>query len=309
MEMTGYAREELLGKNIREIIHHGDFHEEEISGEKIRREGKINFEFDFHNKLGNHIPLYITCKVTNFRGEPAYLFVARDMSNLKMLREKLIRSERLAATGQATASIVHEIKNPLSIIGGFARSIRKHPEDSERVVRNAAISADETDRLETLVFELLDFSRPRPLQKERSDLIGLLNGTLDLLRKEAYSRKVRIETDFPEQTLEADLDPNRMKQVFLNLTQNAMNAMPEGGTIRVSAAVEDCWTMVFFTDNGRGIPADCQGRVFEPFFTTHGKGTGLGLAISHRIIESHGGFITLASEEGKGTTVQVRLPR
>ncbi|MHB9031242.1 MAG: MASE3 domain-containing protein [Candidatus Latescibacterota bacterium] len=309
LEMTGYSREELLGKQVREVVPLERIPLVEITERKIRREGRTQFEFDFRNKEGKVVPLYITCKATDFHGEPAYLCVARDITNLKMLQEELIRSERLAATGRATASIVHEIKNPLSVIGGFARAIRKRPEDTERVTRNASIIADEIDRLEALVSEMLDFSRPKPPRKERADLVGLLSDTLDLLRKDADARKVHIETEFPGQPLEADLDPSRMKQVFLNLTQNAINAMPEGGIIKVSATINDRWATVDIADTGRGIPAEHLERVFEPFFTTHGRGTGLGLAISQRIIESHGGSITLASEEGKGTTVHVQLPR
>ena len=307
--MTGYSREELFELGVRGIIPSGQIPLIESIEQELHEKQHLHLEFSFRTRDGAVIPLYISCKVAMFRGERVILCVARDITDLKRLQEKLIRSERLAATGEMAASIVHEIKNPLAIIGGFARSIRKRPEDTERVVRNAGIIVEEIERMERLVADMLDFSRPQIPRLENTDVIAFITKTLSLLEKDMTSRGVVAEIGFSDEYIEYKLDPNQFKQVLINVIQNALNAMPEGGLLRIWITRTGSWLSIDVIDTGQGISRDFLGRVFEPFFTTRGKGTGLGLAISQRIVQSHGGTITLSSEEGMGTTVHIQLPR
>ncbi|MBA7695327.1 Adaptive-response sensory-kinase SasA [subsurface metagenome] len=229
-------------------------------------------------------------------------------TELKKTHEMLIRKEKLAAIGEVSARLAHEIRNPLSTIGGFARSIPKKYKDRERTIRNANIIVEEVKRLEYILSNVLDYSKPSIPVKLSTDINELIINTIGMFEGTINSRGVVVVTNFSEDKIVAELDPTQIKQVLINVIQNALYAMPEGGALEIAPSAGEKGLRIDIRDTGKGIPSYHIQRVFEPFFTTNSKGTGLGLAISHIIIQNHNGNITIQSKEDRGTTVSIFLP-
>jgi two-component system sensor histidine kinase HydH len=231
--------------------------------------------------------------------------IYRDMS----LKDKqIMQAEKMAAIGELAAGIAHEIRNPLGIITGSAETLRKR---GEKKIREEMINyiLEESGRINGLISSFLDFARPKEPKLESCDLREVLGKTLLLLFPQAHTLGVRIMKEIPEKPLWISIDPDQMRQAFTNLGVNALEAMPQGGVLRVTV-VENAKSrvLVTFNDTGKGIPKEVRTKVFDPFFTTKEGGTGLGLSIAHRIISQHGGDI-LVEEGGKGgSTFTITLP-
>jgi len=230
------------------------------------------------------------------------------LKSLKESQEKLMLAERLSTIGQLSAQIAHEIRNPLVSIGMLARRLRRMkglaPEEAEKVEE----MEQEVHRLERLLNDLLDFSA-QPQPKPKSIRIQeVLRSILILMEDEFLRKGIHVSTYLQEPLPCVRADPDQLRHVFLNLFRNAMNILPHGGKVAVEAVSPDPgWVRVSITDNGPGIPEGMQDRIFTPFFTTSSVGTGLGLAIAARIIQDHGGHITVDSAPGKGTTFHVEM--
>lgn len=235
--------------------------------------------------------------------------LVRDLSELQHLRSEVERSQRLAAVGSLAAGVAHEIRNPLSSLKGFATYFRQRYGGVPDDVKIADIMIQEVDRLNRVISELLEFSRPMELKRTKKDLAGLVRHTLGTIEGQLRDKGITIKADMSPGLPEAAIDPDRMTQVFLNLFLNAMAAMDREGILSVGVARQDGRTLrVSVSDTGTGIRKEDLGRVFDPYFTTKSSGTGLGLAIVHRIVEAHGGEIRLESEPGKGTTFTILIP-
>lgn len=237
--------------------------------------------------------------------------VGRAYDELERTQGELVQSERLAVVGQMSARIAHEIRNPLATIGGFANSILKKP-DPNRVRRAASIIVDEVTRLETLLRDTLSFTRPTKPSPSPTDLGAMVVEIRALLEEDLRMFGIDYVEEISPDLPTVELDAGQMKQVLINLTQNAIQAMPTGGTlaVRVNRTEEDGVGHVILTveDTGEGIKPDDLESVFSPFFTTKTYGTGLGLVISKQIIEDHGGQIAADSVFGQGTTIRIDLP-
>lgn len=223
-------------------------------------------------------------------------------------QEALRRSERLALAGTLAAGVAHEVRNPLGVISGMAELLA---ERSPRESREAALARDilaEVGRLNRVVGDFLDFSRPAPPQVQTVTPAELWERPLGLLRASLERHKIKIVTDATAAVPRVLADPGRIQQVVLNLLLNARDAMPSGGTLTFRARSEGDAVALSVTDTGEGITADHLTRVFEPFFTTKERGTGLGLAVARRIVEEHGGKIQVESKPGTGTTFTMILP-
>lgn len=230
------------------------------------------------------------------------------MRELKESQEKLMLAERLSTIGQLSAQIAHEIRNPLVSIGMLARRLRRIKRLAPEEVEKVEEMEQEVHRLERLLNDLLDFSaQPQPKPKA----IGIqevLRSILILMEDEFMRRGVHVSTYVQEPLPPVLADPDQLRHVFLNLFRNAMNILTSGGKVNVEAVSPDPgWVRVSITDNGPGIPEAMRDRIFTPFFTTSSVGTGLGLAIAARIIQDHGGHITVDSAPGRGTTFNVEL--
>ncbi len=243
----------------------------------------------------------------NLQEEKQHLEKAyRDLANTQ---DKLLRSERLVAIGRMAAHMAHEIRNPLVTIGGFAGMISRNAgEERPNITRYAGIISSEVRRLENILARVMDFSKPpHPLLREDS-FTQTLRATIDQFRDRAESQGVEIDAGLPDDvTLRHD--PDQMKQVFINLIQNALDAMKDGGKLTVVLAMNAAATVVTFTNTGEPIRPEDVPSLFEPFFSTKPGGTGLGLAVSQKIVQEHGGDIRVNSTLTQGTRFIVTLPK
>ena len=231
--------------------------------------------------------------------------IFRDMS----LKDKqIMQAEKMAAIGELAAGIAHEIRNPLGIITGSAETVRKH---EDRKIREEMTNyiLEESKRIDGLVSTFLDFARPKEPKLVSCDLKEVLEKTLLLLSPQAKTLGVEIMKEIPRRPLQISIDPDQMRQAFTNLGVNALEAMPQGGVLKVAALENARGEIVLrFSDTGKGIPKEVQAKVFDPFFTTKEGGTGLGLSIVHRIITQHGGNISVEDKEGGGSIFTISLP-
>lgn len=222
----------------------------------------------------------------------------------------LERAEKLAAMGKLAAGLIHEIRNPLTSVRGFIQLLaeKKAPDDREREYLEVALS--EIDRVTEIIRNFLYLSRAGKFRPMPTDLRRVVKDLLMIVENEARLRGIQLVCDCAAEVPEIQADPEQIKQVLLNLIQNAFQAMPSGGklTLRLYPEPERQEVVLEVEDTGVGIPPEHFSRLGEAFFTTKEDGTGLGLAISYRIIEDHQGKITVQSEEGKGTRFTIRLP-
>lgn len=235
--------------------------------------------------------------------------ILRDLREVKRLQEEIRRKEKLAALGGLAAGVAHEIRNPLSSIKGIATYFgdKYGQERAEREM--AEVMIREVDRLNRVISELLEFARPTELNLAATDVYELLNHAVQLVQQDANLKHIDISIPQESETVYVKVDPDRLLQCMLNLFLNAIEAMPEGGLLRIVVFVhEDERVDIEITDTGRGIDAESLHRIFDPYFTTKTTGTGLGLAIVHKIIEAHHGRIRVRSTLGKGTTFTISVP-
>jgi two-component system sensor histidine kinase PilS (NtrC family) len=228
------------------------------------------------------------------------------------MEERIRHADRLAAVGRFAAGLAHEIRNPLGSIRGSEEVLRQSlaPRGDDRRLMDIVLR--ESDRLDGIISEFLEFSGPQTLVRIDTDIVGMLDEILLLLSHQCPST-VRVVRDYGEPTIKAWVDAGQMRQALWNLCRNALEAMPQGGELRVRAHVEvrpggADGVEIVVEDTGVGVPPEQVPRLFEPFYTTKPSGTGLGLAIVHRIVEDHGGEIRVESEPGVGTRFTITIP-
>jgi PAS domain S-box-containing protein len=227
--------------------------------------------------------------------------VKETMEKLIETQDRLIRSERFAAIGEAAAYLSHEIKNPLTIIGGFARQIEKSLGEDHGNRQKLKIIRDEIRRLELMLTDVKDFTRPSKPQLELQDINSVIESILALLDNDLGDKGIDYEKNLDRDLPLVFFDQRQIEQVLINLIKNAVEAMPDGGRLIVSSWFEDERIKVSIVDSGSGMPPEIVQKIFNPFFTTKKKGTGLGLAVCQKIMEDHEGRIFVQSEQGKGT--------
>jgi two-component system sensor histidine kinase HydH len=249
--------------------------------------------------------------------ENAFLYesLEKAVDTVRSTQDRLMQSEKLMALGEMAARIAHEIKNPLTVIGGFARRIALPPprkDGGRSVERYAQIILKEVQRLERIIQETLYFSREVVPELRNVDLNNEVREVLSMFREELQDARITAEMDLSPEIPVIFVDPDQVRQVLWNLVSNAVQAMENSGTLKVatrpSAPPQGAGVNVQVSDTGGGIPHDVVHNIFNPFFTTKAKGTGLGLPIVHAIVEKHGGTIQLDNQEGKGVTFTVSFP-
>lgn len=230
---------------------------------------------------------------------------------LQAAQAQLIQSEKLAAVGQLTAGIVHDVKNPLAVIKGLAEELQEDIGDDSYAYEGLRTIRESAAKASTIVTDLLKFARQSDPKKVHQDLRETINTSIRLTEYLARKGKIEIVVEMPEESVVAIYDGQQVEQVLINLITNAIQAMPDGGTLEIVLEREANEASISFRDSGIGIPADNLPRIFDPFFTTkpEGEGTGLGLSVGYGIIYRHGGRIDVESTEGVGTTFTIHLPR
>jgi signal transduction histidine kinase len=233
-----------------------------------------------------------------------------DLSNTKV---QMQRADRLASLGTLTAGLAHEIRNPLVAIKTFTQLLPERFDDDEFRNHFLSVTAGEVDRISSLVTELLEFSRPSQPNLNKEDLNKIVEKMLLLVTTESHKKNLQVVKDFHDYLPPVVLDKEQLKQVFLNILLNAIDATPENGVVTVGTKLmkrnghQDC-VQIIIHDTGKGIPHEDLDRIFTPFFTTKHQGSGLGLAISHQIVQEHNGTIEVESDENRGTSFFVTLP-
>ena len=312
-KMFGYSREEVLDRDLDVIMSptcSRDHHQavaRYIETGVPRRIGH-HTEITAVRKSGETFPADISFSISWADGSLYFTAIVRDLTETKALQERINRSERLAALGQVVAEISHEIKNPLMMIGGFARQLVKESAD-ERSLAKLNIIVNEVERLESLLKEMRDLYLPRPLDRKETDVNALLKEVHDLIKEDCRKQNIRLEFKTDREEVFVEGDRARLEQVLLNLAKNALEAMEQGGKISFVSGLKQGVVEISISDEGVGIPEEEQGKIFSPFYTTKKQGTGLGLSICKRIIEDHpGSSLGFTSEKGKGSTFVIAMP-
>lgn len=231
-----------------------------------------------------------------------------DVSDVKALTEQLIRADRLAAMGELTAGVAHEVRNPLGIIRASVQLMEDAECSRERVRGAGEVIKQEIDRLDRVIKALLDFGRPAPPTMRPVSVSQVLEDVALFSRTFARQAHVRVVERYSDTAPEVVADPEQLKQVFVNLISNAVQAMPGGGTLTIETGAQEGFVFIRFRDTGPGISDGVRDKIFDPFVSTRDEGTGLGLTIVHRIVDEHDGHIEVTSEPGNGTAFTVWLP-
>ncbi|WP_461201386.1 PAS domain S-box protein [Anoxybacillus sp. TBDG-1] len=236
------------------------------------------------------------------------LMMVRDITEKKEMEEQLRKSDTLSVVGQLAAGIAHEIRNPMTALKGFIQLLQGSiGNDSEQYNMYFHVIMSELKRIESIITEFLVLAKPQAIHYDQSDIAKIMQETVDLLSVQATMHNIQIEATYERVPL-IYCEPKQLKQVFINILKNAIEVMPNGGTITVSVAHVGDDIRIAIRDEGSGIPKDKIKKLGEPFYTTKERGTGLGLMVSYKIIEEHRGRIDVESEVGVGTTFYITLP-
>jgi signal transduction histidine kinase len=222
--------------------------------------------------------------------------------------QRLLKVERLSVLGQITSQVAHELRNPMTIIGGFAHSILKKMVKGDPNHEYVKIIAKQTERMEDVLNNVLNFSKPEKSHLEMANLNDLVNQTFEMMEPEIDSTKITMMKSPSRNISSVRVNPDLIRQALLNIFRNAVWAMPQGGILSVTTKQTDKAVRIEVKDTGFGISHEHVSKVFDSFFTTKCEGCGLGLTISSEIIKNHGGHIGVESREGEGSTFYVELP-
>jgi len=312
-EITGFKAEEAVGQPLERVFGHGLASEQIWTSVAAESRQVRRFETLIGRKDGRQVPLGISFwPLTSGSGElVGVIGVCQDLTEIKRMERRVRQADRLAVIGRLSANIAHEIRNPLASLSGAIEVLaRDLPRDESRT-HLMEIVIRESDRLNTIIKEFLEYARPAPLAPGPMNLTELFDEVLLLLEHRAHSPHLKVVRGYGEH-VHAYLDPQQMRQVIWNLCLNAVEAMPDGGELRVAArprqSGKEQWLEVEVADTGNGISPEDLPHVFEPFFSSKPGGTGIGLALVHRVVQDHGGEIDVRSVPGAGTTVVLSLP-
>jgi two-component system NtrC family sensor kinase len=252
-------------------------------------------------------------EIGEHRGRLERLVQART-AELGQAHESLMRSEKLASIGVLASGVAHELNNPLTSILMNINLLMEDVEDRPDLHRELKRVSDDALRCQRIINDLRDFSHRRELEIGLCDLNHLVGDALDLIARQLRLQKIALTRSLFDRMPSVSCDPDRIRQVLMNIFVNAIQAMPDGGTLSVATVLREGYAMITVTDSGPGIPSDIRSRIFDPFFTTKAEGTGLGLSIVHGIMEEHGGKVEVESlaaggtTAAAGTTVRLLLP-
>ncbi len=310
-EITGYHEADVRGQDA--SIFFGDL--KQIIADSITAAGATEanprFEADCLTADGLRLRLGFTVSplFSELGDTTGTVITFQDLTRIRALEETSRRQDRLAAIGRMAASIAHEIRNPLAAMRGSIQMLRADMEGQSSQTELMEIILRESDRLNRIISDFLNYARPRSIIQSKVDVGELLRRTFTLLRNSAELNEHQIiGEDVPDEPVLVGADAEQLQQVFWNLARNALQSMPAGGELRATVQPQkDNRLRIAFADTGRGMSPQQVEHLFEPFSSTTG-GTGLGLSIVYQIIRDHGGTINVRSREGQGTTITIELP-
>lgn len=243
--------------------------------------------------------------VNNHSEHPLFQTVLRDLTARKLVEEKLGRSDKLSALGQMAAGVAHEIRNPLTSLKGFVQLLRKKAPEYETYYD---IMSAELERINMIVNDFMLIAKPKQSEFKLVQISEVLDHVYALLESQAYMNQIKLHKELEEELPPVLADGNQLKQVFINLLKNSIEAMPGGGNIHFHIGRREEGLFIRITDEGIGIPPEKLSKLGEPFYTTKDTGTGLGLNVCFRIVEAHMGKMHISSKPNEGTTVEIVLP-
>lgn len=306
-QLSGYRAKEVIGiKNM--TIPESHIAETNILMEKIKQGGSTApIESFVQTKSGDLVPVSIT--ITPVMDEDnnvsGFVLVARDMSQRNQMEELIRRSEKLNTVGQLAAGVAHEIRNPLTTLRGFMQMQLRTEQFNKQHIE---VMLSELDRINLIVSEFLILSKPQAVRFTERDLRQVLSQVISLMDSEAILHNVVIRPFYTEMSCMVECEENQLKQVFINLIKNAIEAMPNGGNILVLVERNETKVTCHVKDEGIGIDEEALKRIGDPFYTGKENGTGLGMMVSQKIINAHSGSMSIQSKVNQGTTISVVLP-
>ncbi|MFC4323406.1 PAS domain S-box protein [Litchfieldia salsa] len=301
------TKEELYRHSIFDIID-PDYHFviDEIKGAICEKYVVENMEVRFVTPSGGILDVQVNAVPTIYEGEKAAQIILRDITELKRSKELLLNAEKLSAAGELAAGIAHEIRNPLTSIKGFIQLANTSDLNQERYF---PIILTEIERINSIISELLLLAKPKKTEFKKMSFRASVLDMLKLYSPQAILHNIELIEQIEVDDSEIIGHESKLKQVFINLFKNALEAMPNGGALIIQLKGNHKSLTLTIKDNGQGIPAKVLPKLGQPFFTTKEKGTGLGLATCFSIIENHKGTMVINSEENKGTEIKITLPR
>jgi len=316
--MLGYSKNELIGKpfsslGLREkqgVVPSLLDNPEDLDTRKegwMRRKDGVEFPVGF--TINNHL---------NVRGEMiGKIVIFRDLTNIYKIQEEILRMDRLVSLGKLSSGIAHELRNPLAGIKTTSQALSEEMSEDDPRREYLTRITKEIDRLNDLLKTFFSFAKPQKLNLVPCHIKDIINEIIPFLIKEIADKGIRFTEDYHPQLSKIKVDKSQMHQVFLNLFLNSIQAMSEGGELRIEVTPQNSapgdgakqnFVKAVISDTGRGIPPHLIHKIFDPFFTTKPKGIGLGLSIAYQIINKHGGSISVESRWEKGTSFVIHLP-
>ena len=306
-KITGFSRDEFIGKNLADLI--PDSHRQIVLDKVssvVENQCPQMFELELLHKSGKTIffqstslPIIVNDKIAGI------ICNSRDVTELRQTEERLRRTDKLSVVGELSASVAHEIRNPLTSLKGLVQLLQMEDEKHQLYYQ---IMIDELNRINHIVSELLLLAKPQQIKYTEADLQSILHDVISLLKTEASLHNIQIEFQVLSHPVMIECEPNQLKQLFINIVKNAIEASSAGDVVNITLQSADNNITVVVKDQGVGISKELLERIGEPFYSSKEKGTGLGMTVSFKIVQSHNGTIKFRSEPDKGTEVIVQLP-
>jgi len=315
--LFGLDRDDCLGRLISDRLRGLDWTEIATGGETV-----INRDMEVFYPENRILNFYVVPLRSDERSGSSsrkreaivgYAVILRDITETRRSTEETIESERLSALTLLAAGVAHELGNPLNSLHIHLqlvdRRLRKLPEEVRKpLAESLRVAREEIARLDLIINQFLRAVRPTPLDTHPANVNELVNESVAFLNNELSARNIFVKLELRSDLPLLDVDRNQLKQAFYNVIKNAFQAMKSEGVLHIRTDRNDAFVTISFTDTGGGIAADTMSNIYQPYFTTKTKGSGLGLLIVRRIVRAHGGEIDLASTEGEGLTLTIRLP-
>jgi len=311
--ITGVAGREALGQTWEALF--GREVDLEEARQAVARPGaqSLRYEIRLRRRDGHEVPVGISFwSLRSGDGEAVGLIgICQDLSSIKRMEQQVRQADRLATIGRLSANIAHEIRNPLASLSGAIEALaRELPADPGRE-RLVEIVLRESERLNRMISDFLEYARPAPMASHAVNLADLLEEVVLLVEHRSLPAELKVVREYGEK-LPVRVDPQQLRQAIWNLCINAVQAMPEGGELRVGGRVvpgaEPPQLQLWISDTGDGIAESDLPHIFEPFFSTKAEGSGIGLALVYRVVQDHGGQIEVRSQPGAGTSFMLILP-